>query len=183
MTPEMYLRGIRQRAGVMQLIREGFVTRERRGYDIGWLVTEMLVAFHPYFSDSYKPIDQPQNIEVLLRDTRFLIVKARELDDKLRSARHLYDLILGREGEDQGDVCRISGVESPAVLRYEAAHDQPRPPIYFDEDTLLALIVVPGLIRFGIEEDLYGTDDKLTKSVVRHARAFAQSDLLLALSR
>ncbi|KAK7734086.1 hypothetical protein SLS63_004371 [Diaporthe eres] len=143
----------------------------------GWLITEMLVAFHPYFSDAYKPIAQPQNIEVLIRDTRFLIVKARELDERLRSARHLYDLILGKEGEE----CRISGVESPAIVRYEVARNESRTPIYFDEHTLLALIVVPGLIRFGIEEALYGTDDTVTKSVVRHARAFAQTDLLEAL--
>ncbi|KAK7721305.1 hypothetical protein SLS64_001601 [Diaporthe eres] len=177
MTPVMYGRRIRERAGVMKLIREGLVTQSRRANITGWLITEMLVAFHPYFSDAYKPIAQPQNIEVLIRDTRFLIVKARELDERLRSARHLYDLILGKEGEE----CRISGVESPAIVRYEVARNESRTPIYFDEHTLLALIVVPGLIRFGIEEALYGTDDTVTKSVVRHARAFAQTDLLEAL--
>lgn len=162
----------------MKHIREGgLVTANMSAEITGGLVTEMLVAFHPYFSDAYKPIDEDQNIEVLIRDTRFLIIKARELDEKLRSARHLYDLILGREGDE----CRISGVPSPAIQRYETAGNDSGYPYYLDDHSLIALIVVPGLIRFELEEDLYGTDDRLTKAVVRHARAFAQADILEAL--
>ncbi|KAG6366136.1 hypothetical protein INS49_000312 [Diaporthe citri] len=160
MTPDMYLKSIQTRAAMMQKIRSGFISERRHLAVTGEIVTEMLVAFHPYFSDAYKPADQPQNIEVLIRDTMFLVAKARELDQRLRSARHLYDLILGREGDE----CRISGVRSPAIQRYEVAGNNSTYPHYFNDDSLLALIVVPGLIRFDLEEDLYGTDDKLTKA-------------------
>lgn len=174
----MYQNRIQNRAVLMQQIRDGLVKRNRHNLITGWLVTEMLAAFHPYFSDSYKPIDKPQNIEVLIRDTRFLVVKARQLDEKLRSARHMYDLILGRDGE----VCRISGVRSPAIQRYEFAGNDSKDPHYFHDDTRIALIVVPGLIRYDLEDELYSTDDKLTRAVVRHAKAFAQTDVFAALS-
>ncbi|KKY31815.1 hypothetical protein UCDDA912_g08240 [Diaporthe ampelina] len=176
-TPQQYEARIQQRAALMDQIRNGLVHPNRNDIITGWLVTEMLVAFHPYFSDVYKPIDHAQNIEVLIRDTKFLVEKARELDGKLRSARRVYDLILGREGA----VCRISGVPSPALQRYVRAGNESRDPDYLDDDSLISLIVVPGLVRLDVTDSIYDDDDTLTRTVVRHARAFAQTDLLAAL--
>lgn len=173
MTTAQYQNRIQSRATLMGLVRGGLVKADRYHLITRWLVTEMLVAFHPYFSDSYKPVNQPQNIEVLIRDTRSLILKARELDDKLRSARHVYDLILGREG----DVCRISGVPSPAIQSYDSSN-----PVYLNDHSLIGLIVVPGLVKFNLEESIYEADDVLTKSVVRHARAFPQREILAAVT-
>lgn len=159
---------IKDRARVMDQLRKRLVGSESYRAVNSWLITEMLVAFHPYFSDAYKPIDQPQNIEVLIRDTRFLILKARELDEKLRSARYVYDLILGRPGK----VCEISGVDSPAVQRYDPAHSD-----YLENQSSIALIVVPGVVKYDIEESIYAAEDEVKKVVVRHARAFEHADL------
>lgn len=169
MTVTQYQSHIKSRAGVMDQVRKGLVTRTAYNAVTRFLVTEMLVAFHPYFSDTYKPIDQPQNIEVLIRDTRFLIVKARELDEKLRSAQHVYDFTLGKPGK----VCEITGVDSPAVQRYD-----PGRPDYLENQSSIALIVVPGVVKYGMEESLYASDDyEIKKVVVRHARAFEGADL------
>lgn len=177
-SPHMYQNRIGVRATVMAQVRNGLVTQDRRDLVSHRIVKEMLVAFYPYFSDTYNPIDHPDNIEVLIRDTRFLIDRALELDDSLRSARHVYDLILGREG----DVCRIRDVPSPAIQRYVVAGNLTGAPDYLDDHSLIGLIVVPGLVRLDLQESLYGDGDTVTKTVVRRAWAFAQSDLLAVYS-
>lgn len=169
----MYRNRIQIRATVMAQVRNGLVTQDRKQLVSQRLVKEMLVAFYPYFSDAYNPITHPENIEVLIRDTRFLIDRALELDHQLRSARNVYDLILGREG----DVCRISDVPSPAIQRYVVAGNHTGAPDNLDDHSLIGLIVVPGLVRLELEESMFGDGDALTKTVVRSARAFAQSDL------
>lgn len=162
------------RANMMNRVRNGLISRDRYRAVTSGLVTEMLVAFHPYFSDAYKPVDQPQNIEVLIRDTRFLIVKARELDQKLRSARHVYDFILGKPGQ----VCEIGGVDSPAVQRYDPAR-----PDSLENQSSIALIVVPGVVKYDMVDSLYVSDDlELKKVVVRCARAFERADLRAVMS-
>lgn len=169
MTATQYQTHINTRASMMNQVRNGLISRDRYRAVTSGLVTEMLVAFHPYFSDAYKPISQPQNIEVLIRDTRFLIVKARELDEKLRSARHVYDFVLGKPGQ----VCEISGVDSPAVQRYDPAR-----PDNLENQSSIALIVVPGVVKYDMEDSLYAADDyELKKVVVRRARAFERADL------
>lgn len=174
MTEPQYQARIQNRANMINMVRDGLVRPDRFHLITRWLVTEMLVAFHPYFSDTYKPIDKPQNIEVLIRDTRSLIVMARELDYKLRSARHVYDLILGKEG----DVCGISGVPSPAIQRYDA-RDQD----WLHDQSTIGLIVVPGLIKFDLEESIYAADDVVNKLIVLHARAFTQTHLSAVVAR
>lgn len=174
MTEPQFRARIQNRANIMNMVRSGLVRPDRVHLITRWLVTEMLVAFHPYFSDTYKPIDKPQNIEVLIRDTRSLIVMARELDNKLRGARHVYDLILGREG----DVCGISGVPWPAIQRYDAT-DQ----YYLQDPSTIGLIVVPGLMKFDIQESIYTADDAVNKSIVLHARAFTQRHLSAVVAR
>lgn len=169
MPGSQYQTRIKERARVMDQVRKGLVKWECYSAVTAGLVAEMLAAFHPYFSDSYKPIDHPENIEVLIRDTRFLVLKARELDAKLRSARYVYDLILGKPGK----VCEISGVDSPAVQRYDSAY-----PAYLKDSLSIALIVVPGLVKFDLEESIYADDDEVKKVVVRHARAFEHADLV-----
>lgn len=141
----------------------------------GQIVKEMLTAFYPYFSDVYKPIDKPQNILSLIQDTYTLISKARELDEKLRSAGHVYDMILGKTNA----VCDITDIPPPAIQRY-VLEGSARDPDYLDDEEI-SLIVVPGLFKFTIEENLYDIDDTLTKTVVRRARAFAQADLFALL--
>lgn len=178
-TPHQYETRIQQRASLVDQIRNGlFHPRVSRSIT-GWLASEMLVAFHPFFSDVYKPIDNAQNIRALLTDTSFLVRKARELDMKLRSARRVYDLVLGREG----DACRIAGVPSPAMQRYaRAGGGGAGAPEYLGDDSTVSLIVVPGLVRLDITDSTYDADDTLTRTVVRHARAFAQADVLAAMS-
>lgn len=157
----------------MQRVRDGLVTQDRKDRTTGRLVEEMLVAFHPYFADEYKPVNRPENIEVLIRDTRFLVLKAQELDDKLRSARHVYDMLIGKDG----DVCRISGVPSPKMEHYGVSSDVR----ILDDDDFIALIVVPGLVKCVIlqKETLAPL---VGKTMIRYARAFTQSDLFAAVT-
>lgn len=159
---------------MMRRVREEeAVTKDRKIKTTGWLVEEMLVAFHPYFPDEYQPIDHPENIEVLIRDTKFLIVKAQELDHKLRSAQHAYEMILGKEG----DVVRISGVPSPKIQSYSNSPNGVRD---LHDDDYIALIVVPGLVKNVVQEPA-GAGPQLDKVVRRHAKAFTQTDLFDAI--
>jgi hypothetical protein len=151
----------------MQMVRNGVVRQGNKDLTTGWIVQEMLVAFHPYFADEYKPIDRPENIEVLIRDTRSLILKAQELDDKLRSAEHVYDMILGSDG----DVCRISATPSPKMKRYDDPSDQHT----LSDDDFIALIVVPGLVKCVILDNGF-VSPLVGKTIVRYARAFTQLD-------
>ena len=161
----------------MKRVRDdGLVSQGNKDDTLGWIVTEMLVAFHPYFSDEYKPIDKPDNIEVLIRDTRSIIVKAQELDDKLRSAGKFYDLILGQEGA----VVEISDVPSPSMQSYVVEGAAPKSPTFLHDSDLVALIVVPGLVKCNILE--HGAlRPILQQDVVRHAWAFTQLELFTAL--
>lgn len=152
---------------MMQQVHNGLVRQDRKDLTTGWIVEEMLVAFHPYFAEEYKPIERADNIEVLIRDTRFLILKAQELDYKLRSAEHVYDMILGSEG----DVCRISATPSPKMEGY---HGPSRTRVLRDDDSI-ALIVVPGLVRCSILDNVF-VSPLVSKHMVRYAKAFTQLD-------
>ncbi|KAJ0113810.1 hypothetical protein J7T55_010054 [Diaporthe amygdali] len=171
LTPDLYSSGIDKRRMMTDIIRNSYVTQERYQKITGWLITEMLVAFYPYFSDAYLPIDQPQNIEVLIRDTKSLILKARELDILMRRADHVYDLFLGTEGH----VCQIRGVPSSSMQRYEVMGNSSGSPTYLDDDSVVGLIVVPGLSKFTI-----ASNNVVNKAVVRHARVFERNDLVAA---
>lgn len=171
---EEYRSRISTRAATMRRVREeSAVTENRKIKTTGWLVEEMLVAFYPYFPDEYQPIEHPENVEVLIRDTKFLIVKAQELDHKLRSADHAYEMILGKEG----DVVRISGVPSPTMQSYS---DRPNGVRDLRDDDGIALIVVPGLAKNVIQEPV-GASRWLGKVVRRRARAFTQTELFNAI--
>lgn len=81
----------------------------------------------------------------------------------------MYDLILGKPGK----VCEITGVDSPAVQRYD-----PGRPDYLENQSSIALIVVPGVVKYDMKESLYAPDDyEVKKVVVRCARAFEGADL------
>ncbi|POS71018.1 hypothetical protein DHEL01_v210593 [Diaporthe helianthi] len=165
------------RAATMKRVREqGAVTENRKIKTTGWLVEEMLVAFHPYFTDEYQHTDHPENIEVLIRDTRFLIVKAQELDEKLRSAKYVYEMILDKDG----DVARSSSSPSKEMKRYSVHPDGGDGRLRDDDQ--IALIVVPGLVKNVIKEHSAGVSPQLTQFVRRRARAFTQIDLTDAIN-
>lgn len=167
-----YRGDIAHRKAIVHHVRNGLVTQDRYDRITGWLVSEMLLAFQPYFSDAYRPVDNAQNIELLIRDTRSIILKARELDLAMRSANDVYSLILGKEGQ----VCQIPGVPSPALQNYEVAGNTPGNTTWFYDQSTIGLIVVPGLTRF-IGAD---TQQHPYETMIRRARAFDQSDLVAA---
>ncbi|KAL1876466.1 hypothetical protein Daus18300_002710 [Diaporthe australafricana] len=166
-----YRADIDQRKVLVDQMRNGLVTQDRYDRITGWLVSEMLLAFEPYFSDAYRPVDNAQNIELLIRDTRSIILKARELDLAMRSANNVYSLILGSEGQ----VCQIPRVPPPALQNYEVAGNAPGKTTWFYDQSTIGLIVVPGLIKF-----IGGTQEYPYKAMIRRARAFDQSDLVAA---
>ncbi|KAG8166756.1 hypothetical protein KVR01_002445 [Diaporthe batatas] len=175
-TRDEYQKRIRSRAATMRRVQEeGAVTDSVQRAVSGWLVEEMLAAFYPYFADEYHPVDHPQNAEVLIRDTLLLVLKAQELDEKLRSARHVYEIVGGKEHYP----VQISGVPSPTMQSYPVSRSVAR--VLGDDDDI-ALIVVPGLVK-NIVLQSAGASPQLSKVVRRYAKAFTQMDLFDAIGR
>jgi hypothetical protein len=153
----------------MQRVHDGLVTQGRKDLMSWRIVQDMLAAFYPYFSDAYKPIQRADKIEVLIRDTRAIILKAQELDSKMRSAEAVYAMMFGQPG----NVCQVDASVPPNLELY----DQPALGGVLRDYDSVALIVVPGLLKCCVLENKFVARGVLAESIVRHARAFTQTEI------